>query len=158
MFLRTAIISGFFGVAMTLNALATFFQDCFVNVANSYSGSFVLTHGTKMQKHINVNKTLGSAFYLILTALILKACDVIIHGLIPIVTITDGNADSNDDNSGNGYDDGHGSNRSNIIKDSKDVLYASDVEIVCDDKTPSIIMNPIVAEMVRPAGSFYDDN
>jgi hypothetical protein len=119
-----------------------------------------------------VSKILGSAYYLILTSLILKACDAIAHALIPVIATTDGgdDADDNDDQGCEGGEKGNDSQSSDYIKDGKDsssssmssssIVYVDDVKII-NDKVPSApsvtTMNPIVAEMVSPAGSIYDD-
>ena len=181
---------GLIGVAMTLNSLVTFFQDCFVNVSNKYSTSSLpsqssiingqqyqyqssmndftttastATADTDIEKYVTVSKILGSAYYLILTALILKACDAIVHSLIPVIASTDGDDDDADKN-----DQGGEAGDSGNIKDGKEsssmssstIVYVDDVKII-NEKVPSapsvITMNPIVAEMVNPAGSIYDD-
>ena len=187
---RVAVVFGLIGVAMTLNSLVTFFQDCFVNVSNKYSTSSLpsqssiingqqyqyqssmndftttastATADTDIEKYVTVSKILGSAYYLILTALILKACDAIVHALIPVIASTDGDDDDADKN-----DQGGEAGDSGNIKDGKEsssmssstIVYVDDVKII-NEKVPSapsvITMNPIVAEMVNPAGSIYDD-
>ena len=184
---------GLIGVAMTLNSLVTFFQDCFVNVSNKYSTSSLpsqssiingqqyqyqssmndfttsatstATADTDIEKYVTVSKILGSAYYLILTALILKGCDAIVHALIPVIASTDGDDDDADknDQGGEAGDSGNDSRSSDYIKDgmsSSTIVYVDDVRII-NEKAPSapsvITMNPIVAEMVSPAGSIYDD-
>jgi len=191
-------VFGLIGVAMTLNSLVTFFQDCFVNVSNKYSTSSLpsqssiingqqyqyqssmndfttsatstATADTDIEKYVTVSKILGSAYYLILTALILKGCDAIVHALIPVIASTDGDDDDADknDQGGEADDSGNDSRSSDYIKDGKDsssmssstIVYVDDVKII-NEKAPSapsvITMNPIVAEMVSPAGSIYDD-
>ena len=130
------------------------------------------TADTDIEKYVSVSKTLGSAYYLILTALILKACDTIAHALIPVVgaTTSNNNDDENDNDnseggdSGNGGEDGNDKRSSDFIKDDKDmkisttsIVYVNDVKIYNDKEPSNITMNPIVAEMVRPVGSIYDD-
>ena len=111
------------------------------------------TADTDIEKYVTVSKILGSAYYLILTALILKACDAIVHALIPVIAKNDQGGEAGD--SGNIKDGKESSSMS-----SSTIVYVDDVKII-NEKVPSapsvITMNPIVAEMVNPAGSIYDD-
>jgi len=134
------------------------------------SATSTATADTDIEKYVTVSKILGSAYYLILTALILKAFDAIVHALIPVIASTDGDDDDADknDQGGEAGDSGNDSRSSDYIKDGKDsssmssstIVYVDDVKII-NEKAPSapsvITMNPIVAEMVSPAGSIYDD-